>query len=233
MSISKIITDQTLVLELISKVQLKDTLLLTYFNQHSFNILYKDREFKSLVEDEFQIYLDGVGMYLALKFLGQNVNSKFNASEINEHIFSILANESIPVVLIGGRFNIKLLNKCPLNLVKYFNGYEDIQNKQLVFDEIRRLDVKTIIIGMGVPLQEKLTFEISNKIPNLQIICVGNFLEFYFGTISRAPRLLHNSGFEWLFRLLTEPRRLWKRYLIGIPLFVFRIIKMKVTYNEK
>jgi N-acetylglucosaminyldiphosphoundecaprenol N-acetyl-beta-D-mannosaminyltransferase len=77
---------------------------------------------------------------------------------------------------------------------------------------------------MGVPLQEKIAFELSKRINGLQIICVGNFLEFYFGTIKRAPKFLHNSGFEWIFRLLTEPRRLWKRYLIGIPVFIARII---------
>lgn len=207
----------------------KNRFLLTYLNQHSFNISYQDQDFKNLLENEFKVYLDGMGMYLALKFLGQNINYRFNASEINEQIFSILVNEGTPIVLIGGRFPHQLIEDTKLNVAKYFNGYEDVENGDNIIDHIKVCGVKTIIIGMSVPLQEKLAFEISNRINNIRIICVGNFLEFYFGTILRAPRILHNSGFEWLFRMLTEPKRLWERYLLGIPIFLCRIIKMKLS----
>ncbi|MAT58929.1 MAG: hypothetical protein CMF23_13225 [Ignavibacteriae bacterium] len=167
-------------------------------------------------------------MYLALKILGQNIKSRFNASEINEQIFSFLVRDFIPVILIGGRFEKKILNKCPMNLKMYFNGYENVENIEDLIAQINESNVKTIILGMGSPKQEKLAFEISNKIPHLHLICVGNFLEFYFGTVRRAPLLLHNTGFEWVFRLVTEPKRLWKRYLIGIPMFIIRIIKLKI-----
>jgi len=89
-----------------------------------------------------------------------------------------------------------------------------------------------ILIGMGVPKQELLAYELSEKVKVDLIICVGNFFEFYFDTKKRAPELLRNSGFEWVFRILIEPKRLWKRYLIGIPLFLYRIYKMKLKFNK-
>ena len=80
---------------------------------------------------------------------------------------------------------------------------------------------------MGVPQQE-LFAEKLLRIPDSKVvICVGNFLEFYFGTKKRAPVFIQKIGMEWLFRLITEPGRLWNRYLIGIPLFIFRILKLK------
>lgn len=217
------------------KIKIIDTepLLITYFNQHAFNIWWNDKKYQKLIENNFLYYVDGVGLRMAAKLFGKNVMVKFNASEINEKLFLFLKKENIPVIIIGGRFSQQLIENSSLNLKKYFNGFEDVQKKNQLFNQIDETKIKTIIIGMGIPKQEKIAFELSQKIPNLQIICVGNFLEFYFGTILRAPSLLHNSGFEWLFRVLSEPRRLWRRYFIGIPIFIYRIIKLKVASYAK
>jgi exopolysaccharide biosynthesis WecB/TagA/CpsF family protein len=81
---------------------------------------------------------------------------------------------------------------------------------------------------MGVPKQELFAEQLIRTSNERVIICVGNFLEFYFGTKKRAPYFLQKIGFEWMFRLLSEPKRLWRRYLLGIPLFIYRVIKIKL-----
>jgi exopolysaccharide biosynthesis WecB/TagA/CpsF family protein len=65
------------------------------------------------------------------------------------------------------------------------------------------------------------------------IICVGNFFEYYFGTKSRAPVVFRKAGFEWAFRMASEPGRLWSRYLIGIPKFIYRAFRIKLSSKKE
>ncbi len=204
----------------------KKNLLLTYFNQHCFNLWYSNSTYKELLKKYFKVYSDGIGINYALKFMGYKAVEKYNASEINELFFDYLEQNKIPVIIIGGKFSSDIIKSRNLNIAFYFNGYQDVCKNSLI-KKIEELSINVIIIGMGVPKQEQLAVEISEMKSGLQIICVGNFLEFYFNTIKRAPKILQNSGFEWVYRLLSEPKRLWKRYLLGIPLFAYTIIKIK------
>ncbi len=209
----------------LSSIEKGNELLLTYFNQHCYNIWTEDEKYSHHINTKFQYYLDGIGIWFALKFFINKKIKKFNASELNEKLFTFFSERRLPIILIGGNFGETTIKNKPLNVVSYINGYEDAISIENVVRQISNSNSKLIILGLGVPLQEKLAIEISSKIPELQIICVGNFLEFYFGTKHRAPEFLHNSGFEWLFRLFTEPKRLWNRYLLGIPIFIFRVCK--------
>ena len=81
---------------------------------------------------------------------------------------------------------------------------------------------------MGAPKQELFTYKLSKSTNTNVYLCVGNFFEFYLGTVKRIPKKFRNNGLEWFYRLFHEPKRLWKRYFIGIPLFIFRVIKFKL-----
>lgn len=208
-------------------IESRKELLLTYFNQHSFNIWYENNNFRNILEHKFIYYLDGFGIWFAVKLFRKRKIKRFNASEVNDELFNEFTQKQIPLIIIGGIFTQATFSNKQLNIELYINGYEDLTDFENILIKISKSKSKVIIIGVGVPLQEELAFNISQRISNLQIICVGNFLEFYFGTIKRAPKTLHNSGFEWLYRLMSEPKRLWKRYLYGIPLFVFRVFQLK------
>ncbi len=222
----KILADEHEIIYLaLSSIEKGNELLLTYFNQHCYNLWAEDEKYRYHINTKFQYYLDGIGIWFALKFFINKKIKKFNASELNEKLFTVFTERQVPLVLIGGNFNETMIKNKPLNVVSYINGYEDAISIENVVQQISNSNSKLIILGLGVPLQEKLAVEIAFRIPNLQIICIGNFLEYYFGTKSRAPKLLRNSGLEWLFRLFTEPKRLWKRYLLGIPIFIFRVCK--------
>lgn len=228
----KIITYKKKVIELVEKsLNQNQSLLLTYLNQNCFNIFQSNKKYREILINNSKYYLDGYGVFLALKFLGVRNLEKFNASEVNEELFSYFIKIGLPVIIIGGKFSAEEIKNCNLNIEYYLNGYEDINNKNLLINKISTSKLKFIIIGAGVPKQEILAYELLQIIPDLKIICVGNFLEFYFGTVKRAPKILHNSGFEWVHRLITEPKRLWKRYLIGIPVFALGIIRIFI-YNK-
>ncbi len=108
----------------------------------------------------------------------------------------------------------------------YQDGYFEQSETYELIDKINASGAQVIMIGMGVPKQEILASKLSNSVKLNLILCVGNFFEFYFGTKKRITENFRNIGLEWIYRLLSEPGRLWKRYIIGIPLFILRIIKL-------
>lgn len=210
-------------------------LLLTYFNQNCFNVWYENENYREILQEKFKYYIDGFGVWLALKVFNNTKIVRFNASEFNDELFREFEQKQLALILIGGKFSQSILDRKPLNIELYIDGYADLQNYDEMISKIINCSSKVLIIGLGVPLQEELADKISRRIPGLQILCVGNYLEFYFGTIKRAPKILRNSGFEWTFRLFTEPKRLWRRYLIGIPKFfilVFGELLKKESNNK-
>jgi len=231
--LKKLLFNKSDVLDLISKsINYSEPLLLTYLNQHCFNVWYSDANYRNLLDRHFKYYLDGIGVRFALFLINKIKAKRFNASEINEEVFNRFTELRTPIIIIGGRFE-SLIPKSQLNVIQYFNGYEDVVDWNKLSKEIIQSDTKTIIIGIGAPTQEVLAYKIFSIVQNLQIICVGNFLEYFFRTKKRAPKIFHNSGFEWLYRLIHEPKRLWSRYIIGIPVFSYRLLKIKFTYKQR
>jgi N-acetylglucosaminyldiphosphoundecaprenol N-acetyl-beta-D-mannosaminyltransferase len=80
---------------------------------------------------------------------------------------------------------------------------------------------------MGTPQQEKWINRYLNDLNSSAIFGVGGLFDFYSGKNLRAPRWMRELGFEWLFRIFQEPGRMWKRYILGNPLFLYRVWKWK------
>jgi N-acetylglucosaminyldiphosphoundecaprenol N-acetyl-beta-D-mannosaminyltransferase len=85
---------------------------------------------------------------------------------------------------------------------------------------IRSSQPDIVWVGLGTPKQERWMASHVNRLKGAVLIGVGAAFDFHAGTIKQAPRWIHRSGFEWLFRLVIEPRRLWRRYFTVIPLFI-------------
>jgi N-acetylglucosaminyldiphosphoundecaprenol N-acetyl-beta-D-mannosaminyltransferase len=86
-------------------------------------------------------------------------------------------------------------------------------------ERVRASGANILWIGLGTPRQDYLVHRLSASL-SMPIVPVGAAFDFWSGAIKEAPRLLHGSGLEWLHRLLSEPRRLWRRYLLGNPRFL-------------
>jgi len=207
-------------------------LILTYLNQHCFNIYKSYSDYKNLLDNNCTVFLDGFGVYAALKFLGYKNVQKFNATDLYYKIFQQFSVNQTKLFFIGGNYTDEFISEKTkekkLKICGYQNGYFKNGEFDVLIETIDNSSPEVIIIGVGVPKQEILAAKISGSIHNKVILCVGGFLEFYFGTKKRAPKFITKIGLEWLHRLLREPKRLWKRYLIGIPLFIFQILKLKL-----
>ena len=89
---------------------------------------------------------------------------------------------------------------------------------------ICKLNIDTIFVCIGQPKQEIVASQITIIFPNIQIFCLGAFLDFYIGSQKRAPKFISKLGFEWAWRLISNPKRLGKRYLKYSPIGLFWFI---------
>ena len=91
-------------------------------------------------------------------------------------------------------------------------------------DMISESRATIVWIGLGTPKQDYVVHEIASRL-NVTVMAVGAAFDFIAGTQPEAPKFLQGSGFEWVYRLLKEPKRLWRRYLIGNVQFIWLVIK--------
>ncbi|MCR4769940.1 MAG: WecB/TagA/CpsF family glycosyltransferase [Bacteroidaceae bacterium] len=113
----------------------------------------------------------------------------------------------------------------------YKKDFSDDDNLKMI-QAINETNPDLLWIGMTAPKQEKWTYKHWDK---LNIHChvgtIGAVFDFYAGTSKRAPLWWQNHSLEWLYRLIQEPQRMWKRYLIGNPLFIWNIMKEAISHN--
>ena len=218
--------------KVLNSLDLQESLLLTYFNQHCFNVYSGNVDYRKVLDTKFNIYQADLGVFLALKILFNRKINRIDATAMNQVILDELIRSKIPLVIVGGNFDYKFIHdetkKRGINLVAYNSGYFEEAQTESIIMELSKKKTRVFIVGMGVPKQELFAEKLLRIQDPKVVICVGNFFEFYFGTKKRAPVFIQKIGMEWMFRLITEPGRLWNRYLIGIPLFIYRILKLKI-----
>jgi exopolysaccharide biosynthesis WecB/TagA/CpsF family protein len=233
MFFEKIITDDKIVIDLIqSSIDYQKPTMVTYLNQHCFNIYTTNQEYRNLLEDKFVVYAADAGINFANRWLFKKKYKQFNGTDLNTRIIEFLLINEIKFFILGGDFNEALVKskfKNQESFVGYHSGYFSDLELEKIAIKISNLKTDVVIIGMGIPKQEIIAEKLSRSINASLFLCVGNFFEFYFGTKKRIPAIFRNLGIEWIYRLFQEPKRLWKRYIIGIPLFIFRVIKFKFS----
>ena len=108
--------------------------------------------------------------------------------------------------------------------------YSDLDDIELIAlsDRIRASGAQVVWVGLGTPRQDYLVPRLANFL-DVVIVPVGAAFNFLAGHIQEAPAVLHGTGLEWLYRLCTEPQRLWRRYLIGNPRFLLNVVRARRT----
>lgn len=95
---------------------------------------------------------------------------------------------------------------------------------------IRASGAKIVFVGLGCPRQEVWAYEYRERI-GLPIVAVGAAFPFAAGTLRQAPKWMQDRGLEWLFRLCSEPRRLWRRYLVLSPLYLLLVLCQRLGFS--
>lgn len=208
----------------------KKKLFITGANAHIINLTEQDCEFRESLKSFNVIHPDGIGVFWASKFLyGKNgMKLRFNGSDFYEHLIGYCQQNNIFIYFFGDeQSTLELINlKRPhLNIAGYNCGYNF--NDQDVIEKINATEPDILIVGLGSGKQEKWIALNRQKLNVNIIIAVGDGIKVFAGTKKRGLKVFRQLGFEWLIRFFYEPKRLWKRYFIGNPLFILRVVRFK------
>ncbi|KAF3887300.1 MULTISPECIES: WecB/TagA/CpsF family glycosyltransferase [Nostocales] len=183
------------------------------------------------------VFCDGFGVLLAAKFFGYSVESRHRMTcpDYIESLALACERNNVSLFLLAGKPGVvdkaisKLTAIAPNLKVQGHHGYFDKSSRDndIVIQKINEFKPGILYVGFGMPLQERWLVDNMDRIDAKVFLPLGACLDFYTNTVYRGPQWLTNSGFEWLTRFVTEPRRLWKRYLVGNSLFFYRLLRQK------
>lgn len=190
---------------------------------------YDSDEYRRVVNEADLVTPDGMPMVWSLRLLGHRDQRRVYGPDLMVHVLAASARDSVPVGFYGGRPDVleRLLvearRRFPGLVVAYaesppFAPLGEAERRATV-DAINASGARILFVGLGCPKQERWMAEHRDHIPAV-MVGVGAAFDFLAGTTRQAPRWVMAAGFEWLFRLVTEPRRLWRRYLKHNPRFV-------------
>ncbi|ADV11543.1 MULTISPECIES: WecB/TagA/CpsF family glycosyltransferase [Mesorhizobium] len=208
---------------------------ISFLNAHNANIAYTDPVFAEALDD-FLILPDGIGIDLAARLLyGAPFPDNLNGTDFVP-AFLQASTTPLTVGLLGAtRVNaeaasVKLAALAVQHrFVVIHDGYFPPSQEQEIVDRIAALRPDVLLVAMGVPRQELwIERHIDARHCTLPI-AVGALLDFLSGAVPRAPLWMRRLRLEWLFRLAVEPGRLWRRYVVGNPLFLLRVVRQKFS----
>ena len=227
----------------------KGKLLINTINAHSYNQAQQDEIFAEALKRGDFLLPDGASIVMACRWLkGKSMPQERIAGwdffvfemhwlekkaeqEKNKLRVMFMGSSEKTLTLIRERAakdypNLEILTYSP----PYKNDFSEEENQNII-NSINQAKPDLLWIGMTAPKQEKWTWQHWNE---LDICChtgtIGAVFDFYAGTMKRAPLWMQRHSLEWLYRLIKEPKRMWHRYLIGNPLFLYIILK---EYTDK
>jgi len=186
-------------------------------------------EFREILNRADLITPDGMPLVWVLRLKGVRNQQRVYGPTLMLHVLEMAAREKISVGFYGGESNAlqmlvaRMKTVYPSLRIDYvfsppFRILSEQESAQ-IRQEIIQSKVRLLFVGLGCPRQEKWIDAQRGCIPAV-MIGVGAAFDFHAGIKRQAPPWMQKMGLEWLFRLFTEPRRLWKRYLYHIPRFI-------------
>ncbi|MCD9529736.1 WecB/TagA/CpsF family glycosyltransferase [Photobacterium carnosum] len=212
--------------QLIIAIPKKHPSLIGYVNADCLNKLKDNHHYRENLSKFNLVLPDGVGLKWALKLKGILPGDNINGTDFSPKILELAAQKNWSVFFLGGERDIskkaltRFKNIYPkLNIAGSHHGF--FENDQLVIDYINKSKAQILFVGFGTPIQEQWVVDNYKYLSVNIVICVGGMFDFYAGKVRRAPLLIRQVGFEWLYRLYQEPKRLWNRYVVGNANFIF------------
>ena len=214
-----------------------DRIAIGYFNAYTADLATIDNRFQDSLKLLDIMYADGIGVHLAARFLGSTIkySTISNATDLNHGLLDAANRHSKKIFVLGSaqdsvdKFVGRVRRQYPkIRVVGFQDGYTDIDSPALI-RHINNANPDILLVGMGQPLQELWYSRYRETLAVPAVVMVGGFIDFFSGHKRRAPLFMRVVGLEWFFRLLHEPRRLWRRYVFGIPRFIVLVAKQKFS----
>jgi N-acetylglucosaminyldiphosphoundecaprenol N-acetyl-beta-D-mannosaminyltransferase len=216
----------------------KEKLLINTINAHSYNTAQNDSLFREALLKSDVLISDGISVVWAYNWLTGKKVKKIAGEDLFYYEIERSQQKKGKCFFLGSNSNT--LKKVTERLEKeypdviaetYAPPFEQdfsADENNAMLSAINSFQPDVLFVGMTAPKQEKWAFKNFDYIKAGHVCCIGAVFDFYAGTKKRAPRWMIKIGMEWLFRLIQEPRRMWKRYLIGNIKFIWTVMMEKM-----
>jgi N-acetylglucosaminyldiphosphoundecaprenol N-acetyl-beta-D-mannosaminyltransferase len=187
----------------------------------------KDKEFLDILNKGDLVIADGIGIVLASKLNKIKINERVPGCDVAMQLLSSIKDKNYTVYLLGGKKGVselakeKMEKKYGVKIIGTNDGYFDCKQDKIIVNEINKLKPHILLVGLGMPRQEKWIYKYKDILEVRISMGVGGTIDVMSGTVNRAPVICQKLGIEWLYRLFKQPSR-WIR-ILQIPLFVFNV----------
>ena len=210
--------------------------LVAYANAHTLNLASRDSGYREVLRGADIVLNDGAGLAIAGRVVGRPFPATLNGTDFNPQILEEAASRGWPVYFLGARPGVaeeaarRLAGRIPgLRVAGTRDGYFAPSEADAIARSIAAAGAGLLMVAMGNPLQETWLNRHLEATGARLGVGVGAFLDFTAGAVRRAPGWMNRLGIEWVYRLLQEPRRMWRRYVLGNPLFLARVLKARLS----
>jgi N-acetylglucosaminyldiphosphoundecaprenol N-acetyl-beta-D-mannosaminyltransferase len=215
-----------------------DRLIVANVNAYAMNLAYTLPSFKTYLNRADVVFCDGFGVKWAARLLGFGELHRHTPPDWVPLLCQKCFQRDLTLFFLGGHPGVPEMAAARVReaspglrigvLHGYFDKRPDGEENQRVLGVLNAFRPDILIVGFGMPLQEQWVSENWNRIDATVVVTVGALFEYLAGSVQRAPAWMTDHGLEWLGRLFIEPRRLWRRYLLGNPLFLWRVLKQRL-----
>lgn len=221
---------ESLVNLIISKAQNKEKLAVTYANSYICVSACGSIVLRESLSKFDLVHADGVAVHFAVKFL-YNSSEEFervNGTDLYGRLFAYKG--KLNIFIFGGPENCaEILKEKFKRGCRFCGNIHTPGELSKDIETINKSGSDVLLVALGTPEQEDWIIKNKDILNVPVIIATGSGIDYYTGAKRRAPSIIRKAGMEWFFRLLSEPGRLWKRYLLLNPLFIFKVIMQKVN----
>lgn len=209
-----------------------------FVNAHAVNAAMRDPVYGRVLAAADRRYADGSGLAVAARMAGRPLRDNVNGTDLLPAIAERAVRDGLKLYLLGGRDGVAkaaaatLVARFPgLVIAGTHHGYftPGSHEETLAIAAVNASGADILLVGFGVPLQDRWLAENRDALTPPVRLGVGGLFDFFSGRIPRAPFVLRRLGQEWIYRLIQEPRRMWKRYLVGNAVFLGHAARQAVS----
>jgi N-acetylglucosaminyldiphosphoundecaprenol N-acetyl-beta-D-mannosaminyltransferase len=211
-----------------------------FVNAHCINVAAKDAEYHAILAKADALIADGSGIRLAGSTLGCPIVDNVNGTDLFPLLCSRFAKTGKRMFLLGSAPGVA--EKAARWAEEFtgssiiagtYHGYFKPAEESAVIEAINASGADLLLVALGVPRQEKWIDSVRSLLQVQLCMGVGALFDFYSDTVSRAPLWMRKIGLEWVWRLLLEPGRMWRRYIVGNVVFIVRLMKLRIRQGRR
>jgi len=202
--------------------------------------MQQDNQLRESVNSCDIINADGQAVVWAAKFLNKPLKERVAGIDLMERLVELSFQKNYKIYFLGAEEEIvsKMVghyaNEYHPNIIAgYRNGYFKPEEEDQVVQDIASSGANILFVAITSPKKENFLFKYKNELKAVNFIMgVGGSFDVIAGKTKRAPIWMQNIGLEWFYRFMQEPKRMWKRYLVGNSKFILLVLKEKLRIKK-